>query len=200
MPSLFTFSSTGAMTNTLRNSDSPASTWLGGTDCKPSALRVSDSTTKILVKLVTISSNDGATASTVTSSSTEIDWLGLPPGRFTVTDPLLLVGASPAGAVGAVGAVGATGAVGPLCVGAAVDVVVVVVGCGAAEAAVARPTPPTSTPKRTASRIADRRIHRVIAPSRLPGRQLAQRVDRLPPGLRRQRRAGQRSRLGRRVL
>ena len=56
------------MMNRLRNSDSPASTWFGGVDCRPSALRVSDSTTKILVKLVIISSSDGATDSTVMAS------------------------------------------------------------------------------------------------------------------------------------
>ena len=85
MPSLLILDSTGPMMNRLRNSDRPASTWFGGTDCSPSALRVSDSTTKILVKLVTSSSSDGAIASTVTSSSTVIDWLGLLPPILTLT-------------------------------------------------------------------------------------------------------------------
>src|SRR5581483_758355 len=143
MPAELTFDSTGPITNRLRKSDSPASTWLGGTDCSPSALRVSDSTTKILVKLVTISSRDGATASTVTNISTDSDWLGLPPPTLTVTDPsLLLVGASPAGADGLAGAEGAAGAVGPA-VGAA------------AEATALAVTPAASRPNRTASRSAD---------------------------------------------
>src|SRR3954469_6959279 len=104
MPSLFTADSTGPMTNRLRNSDRPASTWFGGTEFRPSAFRVSDSTTKILVKLVTSNSRDGATVRTVIVRSRVSDWLGFCPPRLTVTVP---------GLAGAAGAVGGFGAVGP---------------------------------------------------------------------------------------
>ena len=43
------------MMNRLRNRASPASTWFGGVCCRPSALRVRPSTTRILVKLVQVS-------------------------------------------------------------------------------------------------------------------------------------------------
>src|SRR4051794_19181056 len=109
MPSLFTLLNTGSITNSERNSDRPASTWFGGTVLRPSALRVSDSTTKILVKLVTSSSSDGATDSSVTSSRMLSDVLGLL-GSFTVTSD---------GAVGAVGAVGPSGVAGAAATGSA---------------------------------------------------------------------------------
>src|SRR5664279_4531634 len=124
MPSLLTLVSTGPMTNRLRNTDSPASTWLGGTDCNPSAFLVSDKTMKILVKLVTRSSSDGAIASTVSNSSTVSDWLGLFPPMLTVTEP-----SPPVGEVGEVGPFGPFGEVTAWPArGAAVPVVVVVVG------------------------------------------------------------------------
>src|SRR3954447_21660861 len=104
MPSLFTAVSTGPMTNRLRNSDKPASTWFGGTEFSPSALRVRDSTTKILVKLVTSNSSEGATVRTVIVRSSTSDWLGFWAPRLTVTVPGL------AGADGAVGGFGAVGA------------------------------------------------------------------------------------------
>src|SRR3954451_22612301 len=109
MPSRFTLVSTGPITNMLRNSDSPASTWFGGTDCSPSALRVSDSTTKILVKLVTSSSSDGAMASSVIASSNVTDELGLLPPTCTVTvfEPEFGVDVGPAGDEGPAGAFGA---------------------------------------------------------------------------------------------
>ena len=105
MPSLFTWLKTGPMMNRLRNSDSPASTWFGGTVVRPSALRVSDSTTKILVKLVTINRTEGATDSTVTSSRMLTDWLGLVP-RLT---PMVSCGGETVGDAGADGATGAVG-------------------------------------------------------------------------------------------
>ena len=49
----------GPMMNRLRNSARPASTWLGGTLVRPSALRVMLRTTKILVKHVHSSSSGG---------------------------------------------------------------------------------------------------------------------------------------------
>src|SRR4051794_326381 len=111
MPRRFTFESTGPITNMLRNSDKPASTWFGGTDCNPSAFLVSDRTMKILVKLVTSSSKDGAIARTVMASSTVTDELGLLPPTWTDTVSLPTAGAvGPAGAVGVAGAVGAADA------------------------------------------------------------------------------------------
>src|SRR4051794_31774331 len=92
---------TGLITNMLRKSASPASTWFGGTPFNPSALRVRPSTTKILVKLVISSRMDGATESSVSSSRMLTEVLGLG-DRFT---PMV-----PAGGVGAVGLVGPAGA------------------------------------------------------------------------------------------
>src|SRR5579862_8397425 len=87
------------MTNMLRNKESPASTWFGGTVCRPRALRVSERTTKILVKLVIISSSDGATEMTVSSSRMVIDVLGLVlPPTSMVVGPVGDFG--PAGAAG----------------------------------------------------------------------------------------------------
>src|SRR3954451_18454536 len=106
MPSEFTFDRTGDITNRLRNSARPASTWFGGMFGTPSALRVSDSTTMILVKLVPSTSSAGAMASTVISRMITTGWLGLLPilSSRTVTEPGL------AGAAGVTGwTAGATG-------------------------------------------------------------------------------------------
>ena len=65
------------MMNRLRNSASPASTWLGGVCCRPSALRVRPSTTKILVKLVQVSRIAGSSESRVSPISTVTEVLGL---------------------------------------------------------------------------------------------------------------------------
>src|SRR3954454_9782960 len=102
MPSEFTFDITGDITNRLRNSARPASTWFGGMLGTPSALRVSESTTMILVKLVPRTSSAGATAMIVSSRMMTTGWLGLPPtlSRRTVTEP---------GFAGATGVTGATG-------------------------------------------------------------------------------------------
>ena len=88
------------MMNRLRNSASPASTWFGGIVGRPSALRVSDSTTIILVKRCTAGAAPGATDSTVSSRMMLTVWLGLPtPGsRLTETLPEL-VAARAAGTV-----------------------------------------------------------------------------------------------------
>jgi flagellar biosynthetic protein FliP len=61
----------------VRNSAIPVSTWLGGDDARPRALRVSDSTTSILVNEVTSSSADGAMDSTVIARIRVTAWLGL---------------------------------------------------------------------------------------------------------------------------
>ena len=57
----------GAITNRLRKSASPITTWFGGIAGKPSALRVSESTITMRVKLVNMTSSAGATASTVSN-------------------------------------------------------------------------------------------------------------------------------------
>src|SRR5919206_3335573 len=95
---------TGPITNSVRNSAIPVSTWLGGELCSPSALRVSPSTTMILVNEVHSSSTDGATASTVIARISVIDVLGVPPPTLMLTD------AGPAGAAGATGVAGPFGA------------------------------------------------------------------------------------------
>src|SRR6185312_12217753 len=56
---------TGAMMNSERISDSPASTWFGGTVWVPRALRVSESTMNTRGNPVIRISTEGATASTV---------------------------------------------------------------------------------------------------------------------------------------
>src|SRR5471030_436169 len=86
------------MMNKLRNRASPASTWFGGIVGVPSAFRVSDSTTMILVNAVQSISSEGAIDSTVSSRMMLTVWLGLPmPGsRFTDTLPGLDVLVVPA--------------------------------------------------------------------------------------------------------
>src|SRR3954453_287067 len=100
---------TGDMTNRLRNRASPARTWFGGMLGTPSALRVSDSTTMIFVKLVPSLSSAGAMARTVIRRMMTTGWLGLPPtlSRRTVTDPGTGATGLTAGATGA--AAGVTG-------------------------------------------------------------------------------------------
>ena len=57
----------GAITKRLRNSASPITTWLGGMAVSPSALRVSESTITMRVKLVSITISAGAMASRVSN-------------------------------------------------------------------------------------------------------------------------------------
>src|SRR5918995_5723064 len=102
--------STGPMTNSVRNSAMPVSTVFGGDICMPSAFRVSDSTTMILVNDVASSSTAGATDSTVIARISVIEVLGLPPPMEMSTPPST---AGTTGAVGAVGPTGAGGAAGP---------------------------------------------------------------------------------------
>src|SRR6476620_1667471 len=80
------------MMNRLRNRASPARTWFGGIVGVPSALRVSDSTTMILVKAVVSTSRAGATDSTVSSRMMLTVWLGLPPTGSTLTDTVPAAG------------------------------------------------------------------------------------------------------------
>src|SRR3954462_5036171 len=96
---------TGPITNRVRNSAMPVSTVFGGDICMPSAFRVSDSTTMILVNDVVSSSTAGATESTVIARISVIEVLGLPP-------PTEMSTPSTVGTTGAVGAVGAAGGVG----------------------------------------------------------------------------------------
>ena len=58
----------GAITNRLRNSAMPTSTWLGGIEGVPSAFRTKPSTMMIRVKLVIMIRIDGARLSTVSSA------------------------------------------------------------------------------------------------------------------------------------
>src|SRR3954453_1037153 len=95
---------TGPITKIVRNSAMPVSTWFGGDVGRPSAFRVSDRTTRILVNEVTSSSADGAIESTVIARIRVTAVLGLLPPTEMST-PLSTTGAT--GAVGAVGAVGA---------------------------------------------------------------------------------------------
>ncbi len=62
-------STTGAITNSVRNSDSPTSTWLGGAWPAPIAWRSSASTITMRVKAVIISRMDGSMVTAVISSS-----------------------------------------------------------------------------------------------------------------------------------
>src|SRR3954466_2590314 len=96
---------TGPITNRVRNSAIPVSTWLGGDEGRPSAFRVSPRTTMILVNEVARSSTDGAIDSTVMARIRVIEVLGEPSPMEMSTPP------SP-GTTGATGAVGSAGAVG----------------------------------------------------------------------------------------
>src|SRR3954454_9497587 len=97
---------TGPMTKIVRNSAIPVSTWFGGEVGRPRALRVSASTTRILVNEVTSSSADGAMDSTVIARIRVTAVLGLLPPTLMSTPP------STTGATGADGATGAVGAIG----------------------------------------------------------------------------------------
>src|SRR5690349_11509741 len=92
---------TGPMTNRVRNSAIPVSTWFGGEVCRPSAFRVSPRTTMILVNDVARSSTDGAMDSTVIARIRVIELLGEPLPTEMSTLP----------APGTTGATGATGLV-----------------------------------------------------------------------------------------
>src|SRR3954447_1796088 len=97
----------GPMMNRLRNSASPAITWLGGMLVRPSALRVIPRTMKILVNDVQSSSRAGATESTVRPSMITNDEAGrLPSGLVPLMLRLMLGLVGPPGAVGETGASG----------------------------------------------------------------------------------------------
>src|SRR3954466_15265581 len=96
---------TGPITNSVRKSAMPVSTWLGGDDGTPSAFRVSPSTTMILVNEVASRSTDGAIERTVIARISVIEELGEPSPTEMSTVPA-------PGTTGATGAVGVTGAAG----------------------------------------------------------------------------------------
>src|SRR3954468_1745112 len=96
---------TGPITNRVRNSAMPVSTWFGGEVGSPRAFRVSARTTMILVKEVQSSSTDGAMESTVIARISVIELLGDPSPTEMSTVPA-------PGTAGATGATGATGSVG----------------------------------------------------------------------------------------
>jgi hypothetical protein len=79
-------SNTGDMTKNVRNSDRPTSTWLGGDDAVPSALRSRPSTMMMRVKPVIISMAAGRNDSDVSRTSVWIDsdqvWPPPGPGRL----------------------------------------------------------------------------------------------------------------------
>src|SRR3954447_713067 len=77
MASLFICDSVGLMMNRLRNRASPTTTWLGGIDCSPRALRVSESTMTMRVKLVIIINRAGAIDSSVSATMIVMLSLGL---------------------------------------------------------------------------------------------------------------------------
>ncbi|MCY1551450.1 hypothetical protein D9M68_877830 [compost metagenome] len=63
----------GPITNSVRNSERPTITWLGGADCVPSAWRSSESTITMRVKPVMSSSTAGRKESAVKNSSVWIE-------------------------------------------------------------------------------------------------------------------------------
>src|SRR5947209_2538646 len=77
MASLFIWVSVGLITKRLRNRARPTTTWLGGMACRPKALRVSDSTMTMRVKLVIIIKMAGATVRSVSATMIVMLWLGL---------------------------------------------------------------------------------------------------------------------------
>ena len=66
------------MMNRLRNNESPITTWFGGMLWTPSALRTSENTMTMRVKLVNMMTSDGATDSSVKPMMRMIDSLGGP--------------------------------------------------------------------------------------------------------------------------
>ena len=62
---MFIVVSVGAITKRLRNIERPMTTWFGGIDVRPIALRVRERTITMRVKLVSITISAGAMASTV---------------------------------------------------------------------------------------------------------------------------------------
>src|SRR5256885_9593114 len=151
-PCLFMSLSTGPMMNRLRKSASPASTWFGGTEVRPSAFRTIDRTTKIFVKLVHMSSRAGATESTVSAIRMTIELDGLPFGPLTWTPtvappvPVELV-TGPTGGVGAAGTAGAGGG-----------------GGGGGGGGAAPPPPPAPAPPPARARGPERARHRGAGP------------------------------------
>src|SRR6478735_5748691 len=102
---------TGHMTKIERNRARPARTWFGGIEGSESAFRVIASTTKILVNEVIISSNAGATESSVMPIRVRTALEGFP--SMPLISMLTLPVSGLAGAEGVAGGVGGTGAAWP---------------------------------------------------------------------------------------
>ena len=98
------------MMNRLRNSASPASTWLGGVCWRPSALRVRPSTTRILVKLVQVSRIAGSSESRVSPISIVTDVLGLSVSPVEVDGDVVRRSVPPDGPAGPSGPGASSGA------------------------------------------------------------------------------------------
>src|SRR5688572_1860465 len=133
----------GDITKKLRNMASPTITWLGGIVWSPRALRVSDSTITMRVKLVSMISSAGATASSVMSTMISRLWLGFPPmpPRSRLTDarvsgaPAVVVSARAGGAVAPATAGAGAAAVRTTTVVVVVGAPRLVEGCAVASAA-----------------------------------------------------------------
>ncbi len=176
------------MMNRLRNSASPASTWLGGICCRPSALRVRPSTTRILVKLVQVSRIAGTSESRVSPSSARIGVLGFLVRSLicTVTSPSVDVPV-PRGPVGPLGPFGVAvlvwpvGSVGSGAAGSTtaptVPTLVVVVAAGTAVAGAATAWPGTASAISTPSSPATSQSE-----GRSRGSACRREVTRRPPG------------------
>ena len=70
----------GIITNSVRNSAIPTSTWLGGVVCVPIAVRMKPSTIRIRLKPVTVNSSAGTSDRPPTSSRI---WTALEVSIFT---------------------------------------------------------------------------------------------------------------------
>src|SRR5262245_13927794 len=79
---------TGAITNSVRISDTPITTSPDGASVAPIALRKSESTTDSLTKLVSIRMTSGTSAAAATSSALPIVALGLLGRRCRLLAPL----------------------------------------------------------------------------------------------------------------
>src|SRR3954453_9523501 len=118
------------MTNRLRKSERPTTTWLGGMLCRPRAFRVNDSTMTMRVKLVIIMSRAGAIEIRVRAMMI----VTLSDGLSSVLPRLMDTEPGAAGAGGAEGAAGGAGRAGVAGV-AGVPVVDDALGVGAGAAA-----------------------------------------------------------------
>src|SRR5690349_15377004 len=162
------WSTVGPMMNIDKNRASPIRTWFGGMDGVPSALRVRDSTTTILVNDVQSRRIAGAIPSTVTSRMICSTWLCWP-GTLTVT----------LGSVGFRGELGPLGAMDPRgAVPAAARASVAgdhALAAGAVEGAAAVRVAASADAGRTRTAVPSSSAHPSRYPRRRPGDRLADR-------------------------